>query len=256
MEFVPEIGQGISQEETPLYVEKVAGIHIAAAERFLPEGDPLRDYILEYYSDTERLTSELAHVFRGRDEAAINEFIDARTRAFEDKSTFVEFFQRLKERTDTFKRGRERAEREPVASDKEYQIGAYREQLESQVVDAVVSLKVKGYETFQSGFVESDQRDQFIDMYNKDVVVPPSLIAMLEAKSFKISVLYQGARTTIRIHPLAEGPVRLDEWKQVWDEFAKEMPPASIEDLSASKTYLVHSEFRNRQDILREKNEA
>lgn len=88
-------------------------------------------------------------------------------------------------------------------------------------------------------------------MYNKKVEVPEKLKEDFKQKGFEVSEKHLEDRTIIQIHPLIDKPVRLHEWKQIWDEFAEKMPEAPEEDLSETKEYTFHQEFRERQDKLR-----
>ena len=223
-------------------------MYFTAAVKYLPENDPLRKYIIDFYSDTERLTDEFSHLFKSLN----NEQIEAKIREYSDlcenKTLFVERMQKFKARQDSFARQKEWIERNPLADNEEYEAGAYRDELESQVSDAVFALRKKNYNTFQSGFSERKSRDQFMDFYNKGITIP-ALITEHFKDSFKFTVTEESDRTTVNIEPLKSEPVSLEEWKSVWDYFAREMPVTK--NAEPTEEYTVHSEFRKNQDILR-----
>ena len=224
---------------------------IGLAERYLESGDPLREYIVQYYSDTERLEKELVNVFRDLDQGEINGRIDAIEQNFTDPKQFIELFEKIQERNLSMTHAKERAETQPLATDEEYDAGVYREGIESQVVDAVFGLRRKGYNTFQSGFTEKHPRDQYIDVYNKEVAISDEIVTELKQLGFEVLLKKQGDRTTIRIHPVKDTPVRLNEWKEVWNTFAEKMPQAIQEDFGSVKTYGFKLRFQEKQNELR-----
>jgi hypothetical protein len=64
------------------------------------------------------------------------------------------------------KKIKERLERNPMPTDEEVMIGAYLDELEPQVRDAILEFYKKGYQTESSGFYEvGDRRVQAIDGY-------------------------------------------------------------------------------------------
>ncbi len=232
-------------------VQRIQRLFISFAESYLPEGDPLRDFVVSYYSDTERITSELGNVFAGLGEDQIEKKMMSAERAFSDKDYFIEYFEKRQEKNLAKERNKLRASESPVADDAEYDAGTYREGIERQVVDAVFELRAKGYDTFQSGFTEGEARSQFLDVYNKKVSVPTEITEYLSDVGFRIEVHQDGGRTTIMLSPVDEAAVRLDQWKEVWDSFANRMPSAELEDLSDARIYDQRVDFQRIQDNLR-----
>ncbi|MCF7865800.1 MAG: hypothetical protein K9M11_04865 [Candidatus Pacebacteria bacterium] len=182
----------------------------------------------------------------------MNDVISTYEERAANKTLFIETFQRIDERTSLFRRAKERKEQRPLATEEEYQMGIYSEQLESQVREAVLNLFLKGYKTFESGFVESDLRSQYVGMYNLTVEIPYSVSEALGELGFTVESKKMEDRTKIFIRPTKDEPVRLEEWKNVWNTFADLMPVPNNEDLSGSKIYNQHSEFRQRQDKLKD----
>jgi hypothetical protein len=170
---------------------------------------------------------------------------------FSDKTRFIELFERIQEKNNVFARQKERLDKNPIASEEEYDAGVYREGIEQQVVEAVFSLRSKGYDTFQSGFTEGNPRNQFIDFYNKNISVPDALITQLANAGFKMVVLKLDDRTTVELQPIKEEAVRLSEWKNVWNMFASGMSVAENEDLSGVRIYANKKKFQETQDRLK-----
>jgi hypothetical protein len=251
MEKAPKNETFVSEEDLSGLVKKVQEMYIQAAQNHLPESDPLRDYIVEYYSNNPQIHKELTKIFSGLTTDEIENRINTVGEILSDKTFFVENFQKIKERTDVFKRLKIRKIENPVATDEEYELGAYKEHLESQVADAVFMLRKKGYITFQSGFKEKNLRDQFIDMYNKNVQLPPLLVNHFKNKSFEIIVEKSNDRTTLSIKPTKKTIVSLEEWKLIWDEFAEMIPSAIQENLSNIKRPSLYVDFINEQDNIR-----
>lgn len=231
--------------------ERVQDLYITLAESYLPKEDSLRERIINYYADTEKLKSELATVFEDLKEKEIKRRIKNLEDTYANKTFFIEHHQEIFERTDAFKRRERRREEKPLATEAEYQAGVYKEALERPVQEAVFTLLDKGYKTFESGFREDSDRDQYIGMYNKEVSLPDSLIHYFEEKGFEVSAVSHEDRTIISIHPLSAEAVRLLEWKEVWDDLAEKIPPAPEEDLGDVSEYAYHAEFREWQDELR-----
>jgi hypothetical protein len=232
-------------------VERVCDIYREAAQKYLLEGSQLMADILEYYSDYDRLNTELSNVFRGCSQEEIDSRLNKLTTLFEDKTFFVESMQKFFERRSSFKRTAQRKEENPIATEEEYEAGTYFESIERQVVEAVFALRRKGYNTFESGFKEKSVRNQYIGMYNLQVSVPQDLIEYFKTEGFEITLDRLGDRTIISIQPTGVEAVTLDEWKEIWNEFANRMPEAAEENLNRTKTYTMFTSFRKEQDRLR-----
>lgn len=233
-------------------VEKEQNLHLQFARQYLPEGDWLREQIIDYYSDTKRIKEELANVYEGMSQSQALKKIEQKEDKYSDRREFVEKFQKFFGKINKRRREQRRAEEQPLATEREYELGVYKDALEKQVQDAVFTLFDKGYKTFESGFRENTKRDQYIGMYNKKAEVPETLREDFKRKGFEISEEHLEDRTIIQIHPLKDESVRLCEWKQLWNEFADRMPEAPEEDLSETKYYTFHQKFRERQDKLRQ----
>lgn len=244
-----------SHEEEPGMediVRKEQDLHVRYAKEYLPEGSKLREEIIDFYSDTDRLKDELSNVYQGMSQEEIETRLEEKKDRYDDNTRFVEEFQKKFERTKAHRRRRKRLQESPKASEAEYELGVYKDALEWQVQDAVFELQEKGYRTFQSGFREAvDNRDQFVEMYNTKVDLPESAIEEFKEEEFEISLIEYDNSTEINIRPLSDEPVFLEEWKEVWDDLAEAMPEADDEDLSDRQEYGYHRDFRRRQDEMR-----
>ncbi|MFA6397358.1 MAG: hypothetical protein WDK96_00740 [Candidatus Paceibacterota bacterium] len=248
-----KIGQSNLESENNIAntVKKIQDLYFGFAKKYLDEKSLLKKYILAYYSDLEVLNKELSVVFSGLNENEINKKIEKRSKLFENKTYFIEHNQKIFERMETSRREERREINNPLATNEEYELGVYKDGLEIQVRDAVFLLAQKGYKTFQSGFREKSDRDQFIDVYNKNINLPYQLLEYFKEKGFKISVFNQDDRTSVDIHPSTSNPVTLEKWKIIWDDFARKLPVAQPENFDNISIYSAHSDFRRKQDSLR-----
>jgi hypothetical protein len=254
-----EIGQGAKtpekideQEKMKNVTESVQKLYFELADKHLDEKSPLKEKIINFYSDFDRLQNELKVVFKGLSEGEISKKIEEVKERLNDKTFFVEHYQKIFERTEVFNGIKNRMMENPLATQEEYDLGVYKEGLETQVRDACFSLQKKGYKTFESGFREKEgNRDQYLGMYNKNIDVPESVTDYFKEKQFEISIIHHDDRTVINIHPENADAVTLDEWKKIWDELAEKLPVAKEEDFSKNKKYSLHTSFRERQDNLR-----
>jgi hypothetical protein len=87
-------------------------------------------------------------------------------------------------------------------------------------------------------------------MYNKNIVIPESVIEYFKEKSFEISLIEKKDRTTINLLPLKDEPVLLEEWKVIWNDFANKMP--DIEKIESATELPIHSNFRKKQEAIRD----
>lgn len=237
-------------------VNQVQGLYIDSARKYLPEGE-LQNAVVDYYSDEERLSNELGNVFKNISPKEVQEKINNVAKMFGNKENFVsevsnkiESLQSTTERKNGFIRRDKRILENPYATKEEYEIGSYKDSLESQVSDAVFSLGKKGYITFESGMDERpSSRDQFIGMYNKNISLDSHLVENMKNKGFDISIDIMDDRSQIRITPLIEN-ISLSKWKEIWDEVSESLPNAKEEDLNNAQEWRYHKEFREFQDSL------
>ncbi len=236
----------------PWVIEEVSELYSGLAQRYLTEDSVLRGQIMEYYADHDRLTQELSTVFQGCSEEEITNQIREVEQMFQDKTRFIEHYQKLFERTSAIQRRKHRGDVSRMATDEEYEAGTYREGLEIQMQDAVFTLFGKGYRSFESGFSEKqDSRDQYIGFYTRHLTLPEGFVEDFKKRGFEITVVTDTDRTVLNIHPLSTEAILLEEWKEVWDEVADRLPDASLEQVDGAKTYTMQQEFRKSQDALK-----
>ena len=241
------------EEKIKNITENVSRLYINLANKHLDDKNPLKEKIINFYSNFDRLQNELKFVFKNLNEEEINLKIKETEEKLNDKTFFIEHYQKIFERTKVFNGIKNRIIENPLATKEEYDLGVYKEGLEDQVEEACFSLQKKGYKTFESGFREKEgNRDQYLGMYNKNINIQKSVIDYFKEKQFEISVIRQEDRTIINIHPENPEAVTIEEWKTIWDELSEKLPVAEEEDFSKSKKYLLHTSFRERQDKLKE----
>jgi hypothetical protein len=168
-----------------------------------------------------------------------------------DPSRFIERTEKLYELQDVHRRRKDLAPQDRPATDEEYGLGAYVDVLESHVRGAVLAARAKGYRTFQSGFREKTERDQFMDFHNRNVVVPESAVKYLQGKRIEVRVESFDDRTTLTLHPTGTDSIRLAEWREIWDTVIEALPVADPEVVPNAKLSGEHADFRTKQDLLK-----
>jgi len=229
----------------------IAGMYIQAAEQYLTEEDPLRSRIIAYYTRPET-EQELLNVL-GKNEKEVLAYTQNIKNITENPLRFIEQMEKLYELQDTRNRRRKLVSQDRLATDEEYKLGTYIDVLESHIRDAVIAAQRKGYLTFQSGFKEKSERDQFMDFYNKEIVIPENILKYLQGQSVEIRIENFDDRTTLSLHPKGNDPIRLGKWKEIWDTLIDSLPPANSETVPNMKLYREHSDFRKKQDSLKNK---
>jgi len=234
------------------FAEYVAGLYLGASEKFLKPEDPLRKRLDQYFSVNGSSRSELVGYFERNSSEEVYKSIEHAEVVSKDLVRFIEGWERFFEKQAVTTARWELYANPRLATEAEYEMGCYVEFLESQVRDAVLVLQNKGYKTFQSGFEEKEgRRGQFIDFYNKDIFVPDHIKNYLKEKGVSLEVTKGSNRTTLTLVP-PDRLVRLDEWKEVWDYVAGELPKAVTEMMDNALFYEDHTEFRILQDRLKQ----
>jgi hypothetical protein len=113
--------------------------------------------------------------------------------------TFIDQYHELKDRLTN----------NPVPTAEEWNMGAYKEELEPQVRDAAMAMRLKGYNTGSSGFWGHDHVDQAMD-----IATPIDDNAKARLAEHMIEVTDKGVRFT------PENPSNLDSIKKTWDMVA------------------------------------
>jgi len=109
---------------------------------------------------------------------------------------------------------KDRLTHSPVPTDEEWSMGAYKEQLEPQVRDAVMLMRQKGYNTGSSGFRGRDHVEQ-----SMNVATPLDDDSLARLAEHNIGVSDTGG---IRFKP--DNPGDLDGIKKIWDMIADILP--------------------------------
>lgn len=131
----------------------------------------------------------------------------------------------------------------PLATREELSMGAYQEQIEPQVRDAVLRLRRKGYTTTTSGFSGfNSQNVRFGKAHLGGFQLSDALIAELAKQ-----------RITVRMAPDAfsfdcEVPLALDEIKTIWEKIESALPdlgyPAEPSGTGAAESFRArHTNF-------------
>lgn len=126
----------------------------------------------------------------------------------------------------------ERKEKNPIATEEELNMGGYQESVEPQVREAVLSLRRKGYTTFESGFHGfNSQKISF----EKDHLVPEELIDKLKIEGVNIEIKPNSISFSCNQY------LKLDEIKKIWDQIEQSLPdlekPAEPCNLEQAKSF-------------------
>jgi hypothetical protein len=137
----------------------------------------------------------------------------------------------------------DRRQRDPLATDEEFSLGAYQESIEPQVREVVINLRRKGYSTYESGFGDFDgqiisfENDDLKDFYFSDEILD---------KFKERGVIIQTMPKEIRL--LFRREFSQEEIKNFWQEVENLIPdlgrPAEPCRLNQAK------HFRERQRLL------
>lgn len=240
----------IETEQKAEIARHISDMYVRAAAAYLEEEDPLRMRITDYYARPET-EQELLHLLGNKNEAQTATYVDAVEDFTGNPSRFIGHMEKAYELQDVHKRRRESDKQDRLATDEEYRLGAYADVLETQVRSAVLAAQKKGYITFQSGFKEKSERDQFMDFHNREVPIPNETLGRLAEQSIEVKVEHFDDRTTLTLHPVGETLIRLAQWEQIWNTLIESLPTADSKTVSNMKSYSEHAYFRAKQDSIR-----
>lgn len=123
----------------------------------------------------------------------------------------------------------------PKPTDEELSMGSYIEWIEPQVRDAVLELRRKGYNTYESGFWGDEQKISFRGEPLKGYAFPDDFMKNMEDQGVSIIV-----KPTSIIFSL-KGKLELDEVKKIWDKIVDVLPdlgkPADLADVETAKIF-------------------
>jgi len=231
-------------------VEQIKTLYKTAAETFLSEYPELKSQVLNFFVERPGLNTELTYLLEHKTEDERNEYMGWLESVTSDSREFQSRIEMIFERMNTQEKYRELNLSNKIATQEEYEMGVFSELLEEQVRDAMLEANKKGYKTFQSGFSEKNPKDQFMDVYNKNIEIPEELITELEKKGIQISVENFKDRTTVTLHP-EDKTFTISEWKDIWNYFVANLPQANevlVDDFEEPR---LHKDFRRKQDILK-----
>lgn len=117
----------------------------------------------------------------------------------------------------------------PDPTDEELKMGAYKEEIEYQVRDAIIELRKKGYNTFESGFYGPEkQRIGFDEKYFDNFVPSENLKRMAEDKGLSIDVFPDAIELSYKKF------VEIEDIKYIWDKVVEELDDLGQETKTAS----------------------
>ncbi len=121
-----------------------------------------------------------------------------------------------KNMSNTFK---ERILSNPEPSQEEESLCVYKEEIEPQVLSAVILMRKKGYDTYESGFYGlNKQRIGFNDSYLDGVELPFDVIEFAKTKEVEIKI---GSNN---IEYFCNKLLSTEEIKEIWEKIAKALP--------------------------------
>jgi len=130
------------------------------------------------------------------------------------------------------KKAEQRKKDNPEMTPEEEDLGLYIEYIQPQVLDAVRTLRAKGYNTISSGFWEDNkQRIGFHETTFSEFEVPHDLLKFLEEKQVEIYI--EPDEIILTCNKFLE----IDELKGVWDRVAEAMPDLKEEVKTRKETF-------------------
>ena len=157
----------------------------------------------------------------------------------EEKIYLFRYYARLRKSTieQIENEQNERKKNNPMATEEELSLGAYIENIEPQVREAVLCIRKKGYNTFESGFTgEGDE--QMISIMNgsfEGFSISEEQRKKLKSKGVEIEI--EDKSITLSL----EKEMTVPEIKKIWDEIAEALPdlgkPAEPNTISAGESF-------------------
>ena len=243
----------LNMEQLKEFARHIANMYVQAAKQHLKEGDPLRNRIIDYYSVRQETEQELLNILEKKNVQEISAYMQNVKDFTDNLSKFIEQMEKLYELQDVHKRRKELASQDRLATDEEYKLGAYADILESQVRNAVFAAQKKGYLTFQSGFREKSDRDQFMDFYNRNIFIPEEALRYMKEQSIEVKLENLDDRTTLTLNPIGTDTIRLVQWNEIWNRLINKLPLAESETVPNMKLTGEHVAFQRKQDSLRKR---
>ncbi len=131
---------------------------------------------------------------------------------------------------------KERVLNNPEPTKEEESLCVYKEEIEPQVLDAVMLMRKKGYDTYESGFYGSNkQRIGFNEDYLEKFELPEEAIESAKEKRIEIKI------ESDAIEFFCNEYLDLEKMKEFWDKISQAMPdldkPAEVRSDEASKSF-------------------
>lgn len=141
---------------------------------------------------------------------------------------------------------KKRIKNNPYATPDEYALGIYREQLETQVRDAVFEFFRKGYRPIGSGFYDLAQGTQAIILDENGVDMD------LVKKILPDSVVVAQGNGEIKIIFRPKNGASIQDLKSIWDKIAYLIPPNSRLEKGGSGNGQQGLDLRKAQDEMKQ----
>ncbi|PIR94143.1 hypothetical protein COT97_02870 [Candidatus Falkowbacteria bacterium CG10_big_fil_rev_8_21_14_0_10_39_11] len=138
----------------------------------------------------------------------------------------------------------DREKNNPKATEEEMSLGGYIEVIEPQVRDAVLTMRRKGYSTYESGFY--DENFQVISCDGtpfKNFEFPTNFVLQLKKQGIELTTI---DNKTIQL--AFESYTELDKIKQIWDQVA-DLLPTLDQPTTPNQTNIAQG-FREKQQEL------
>jgi hypothetical protein len=163
----------------------------------------------------------------------------------------------LKEEADNISRAnlKKRLQTQPLATDVEISAGVYWENLEPQVKDAIIKLRAKNYNTFESGF-DSDRlgaREQYFSITKSKIplVITDSALEIMKGKSITVRIDNEMTDRDSLIM-ISNKKMTLGDWTEVWNLLADVLPVREdAPDLNSEHDFSFQRDFQEKQRRLR-----
>ncbi len=221
--------QDISLNEVSTFIDRLVG----------------NDEFISLVRQTPDMISNLYSVYRHQD-------------ILEDPAKLMMFSNNINLRTEeltcNIEEVTERIQHNPFAYEEELDAGVYREDIESQVRDALFAFRRKGYNTFESGFGDLVTGEQYIGFGKTNIettrVIPKELTVELSRRNISLVIKKSDDRYSLCLTPTASLP-SLEDWKEIWDIVAEQILPARTDVHSKNVHTKISLEFREKQEKMR-----
>ena len=245
----------ISPEEIQQIISDIKNTYREALDQIFDNNDPLKQKVMDYFVNRAEVDNEYKYILSNLNNSDKRQYVNNLKNSLKDSSLFINKMERYFTTQDIYKSEKELKEKNRIATDEEYEIGAYSDFIEPQIREAIFTLNKKGYRTFQSGYSEKNPKNQFIDVYNSKVEIPEEFKKALNSYGVDIKIENFDDRTTVTLQPIdTNKTIRQEEWQKIWKYFSEQIPNAGTELVANIKEPTLHSDFRKMQDIIKKLN--